>query len=493
MSNVLWWLYMSENEQKRLQIPLVIDSLSEEEIPASLINEIYEQHEIQDIRFKNRFVCAYCKQTVLLYSRADVQSRHGHLYHFQHTPGTECEWRSDKIGRAYLYQGIKEGNKHRDLKTMLAQTLNHLNGWLVISVDKRFLFSPDQRKRGKPDVYATYKETEVVFEIQLRAESPKIISARQELYRDSGRKLIWLSMENSEIVSEDFSKNCIDVKQVQKDIAFTNRGNWFIFNKNMCQDSIDAGQLVLLAMVWTPEISANKIIYQWRQYKITYNDLTFEKGEVFYKDFHMMHRDAIQQLRQRGQEKCLLILEKEEPRTFVDFIELTRSAWPTFDENHDAEWLRCTFNDYGNNKKIALKAAILDFFKSTDWREKSSHEGWTRITQKISNPKIGININSNLVVIEKILLILGYKISEHLSPEKSKHIWACHNFYDYTSYKPYRELCQKAIEHSKYNNQIVSDKTMQKRINAPVDIEQKHDLDDFLAWFMKDPLLPLES
>lgn len=117
---------------------------------------------------------------------------------------------------------------------MLAQTLNHLNGWSVISVDKRFLFSPDQRKRGKPDVYATYKETEVVFEIQLRAESPKIISARQELYRDSGRKLIWLSMENSEIVSEDFSKNCIDVKQVQKDIAFTNRGNWFIFNKNMC-------------------------------------------------------------------------------------------------------------------------------------------------------------------------------------------------------------------------------------------------------------------
>ncbi len=251
-------------ENSKRQIPIVIDTERNEPIWVASLSWIYEQHELQEIRQANikhhRFVCQNCKQLVYLHAKRDDDSRHGHQYYFSHPEGIDCDWKSDSKSRAEIYAGVSEGDKHWQMKELLAKTLINLPNWEVVDVDTQFVFSLDKLKRAKPDLHARYFGTDVAFEIQLRSESPKVILDRQHFYQEKEWPLIWLSAENEDQILDFFDKERIAVKQVQKDIAFCNRGNWFIFNKFLASQSLEKKQLTILTKVWEPSLAGKKIV-----------------------------------------------------------------------------------------------------------------------------------------------------------------------------------------------------------------------------------------
>lgn len=127
---------------------IVIDTERNEPIWFESLSWIYEQHELQEIRQANikhhRFVCQNCRQLVYLHVKRDDESRHGHQYYFSHPEGIDCDWKSDSQSRAEIYAGVGEGDKHWQMKELLAKTLINLPNWEVIDVDTQFVFSPDK-------------------------------------------------------------------------------------------------------------------------------------------------------------------------------------------------------------------------------------------------------------------------------------------------------------------------------------------------------------
>jgi hypothetical protein len=272
----------------KLRIPYIVDTQRPELelIPAHIIENFYEVHELANIRFneKNRFLCFECREPITLHASAVRHSETSspyinyseHKYHPQHKAGYGecCVWKTGAATKGEIYKGVQEGKRHAELKRLLAETLLALSDWELVGtiadMDRYYLIHPDKR-RGRPDVHAKYKGREVVFEIQLRSESPETIMRRKNLYKDLGKQLVWLSIENSEIVSSKYEFDSIEVKQVQKDIAFSNRGSWFLFDEKMAKASIECKNLQLKTMYWHPEINGTKVYYDWKQELIDFS------------------------------------------------------------------------------------------------------------------------------------------------------------------------------------------------------------------------------
>jgi len=409
-------------DERNLQIPIVIDTQINEKFFSTNFNQVFELHEIQEFRSQknfNRFVCYACRQKVIIYASADEDSQHGHRYHFQHPRGIDCEWKYDQKTKAQIYKGIKEGRLHKAMKELISNTLAPLEDWQVIDTDHHFIFSEDRTERAKPDVHAQYNGEDVAFEIQLRSEKPETIARRQGFYQAKGWKLIWVSAENSDIVSERFSDECIEVKQVQKDIAFSNRGNWFIFNKELSQKSIEDQNLTLSVWIWKPRIKDRVIDYGWHEKLVSFGAITFSEGQSFVVDFHAEDQKLKSTLRKKGKKDALRLLDTEKPNSWDRYIRRAKEVWPTLEAaGEDANYLHTKFRENLNERIWILKGQIVRFFQSQQWRVFDNKDRWYEIATRVSILDFGISHTANLGVIEKILLVLGYRLSANLSPDR---------------------------------------------------------------------------
>ncbi|GAA5445160.1 hypothetical protein Misp06_03357 [Microbulbifer sp. NBRC 101763] len=483
-------------DERNFQIPIIIDTYIQDKFLASSFNKLFELHEIQEFREQRsvrRFVCYACRQQVILHATPDENSPHSHRYHFQHPKGIDCKWKYDQKNKAQIYNGIKEGSIHKKMKQLIVDTLTYLKDWEVIDIDHHFIFNEDRTERAKPDIHARYMNEDIAFEIQLRSEKPETIYRRQKFYQEKGWKLIWVSAENSEIVSKNFSEDCIKVKQVQKDIAFSNRGNWFIFNKKLSSKSIEDNQLTLRVKIWKPEINNNIIDYSWHEEIITFSQVIFSEGQSFISDFHEEDRKLKSILREEGLKSALLILDKEKPRDWGQYIQRAKDVWPSLEvSGEDTKNLKHEFDKKWDERILKLKYQIVRFFQSEEWRENQQHERWYEISSRVSQYNFGITHDANLGIIEKILLILGYSLSRTLSPQHKRHIQSCHYFLDsdkYYTFDGYLSLCEKAIQKSPWKDEINSDRSILKRSHKRSAKPTPTDLDKFLDWFTSPPQL----
>ncbi|WP_190273472.1 DUF6035 family protein [Shewanella baltica] len=484
-------------ENTKRQIPIVIDTERNEPIWVESLSWIYEQHELQEIRQANikhhRFVCQNCKQLVYLHAKRDDDSRHGHQYYFSHPEGIYCDWKSDSKSRAEIYAGVSEGNKHWQMKELLAKTLMNLPNWEVIDVDTQFVFSLDKLKRAKPDLHARYFGKDVAFEIQLRSESPKVILDRQHFYQEKEWPLIWLSAENEDQILDFFDKERIAVKQVQKDIAFCNRGNWFIFNAILASESLENKQLTILTKVWEPRLAGKKIYYDWCQYSVTYDQLTHHDGETFYRDFYALDRALKADLVEQGKLRVLANIDhfkNQEYRDWSQFLVAAKICWPTLDMSSDADWLHSVFKEDYSRRVLQVKSTVLTIIRYYSSDMPSSYKRWEQFALKLSHLYFGFHKNMSLSVLEKIMLILGYDLSTKLGRRQKSYARAVHNFFDYEAFKPYQALCLRAIELSEHKEELLHTPNVLTRLNDPMkkSIEINSSLDDFLEWFASAPI-----
>jgi len=476
------------------QIPIVIDTLIQEMIWVDSLNRIYEQHELQEVRKANikhrRFVCKNCEQLVYLHAVRNDESRHGHDYYFSHPKGIECEWKSDNKSRAEIYAAVAEGKKHWEMKMLLEETLTQLPEWEVIDVDTKFVFSPEKLKRAKPDLHATYRGRDVVFEIQLRSESPQVVMGRQDFYKEKGWPLLWLTADCADQVNDFFDKERISVKQVQKDIAFSNRGNWFIFNKVLAENSVENGQLALTAKVWEPYLDSLNIHYCWNQYSITYNQLTYDNGETFYKDFYALNRALIANLVEQGMQSVLENIDSFKARNWDDFLTKAKSLWPTLDMNVDSDWLYGVHKKNFEKRVLQVKSTMLEIIRDFASHKASAEKRWESNVNKLIGLEFGFSVHMDLKIIQNLFLILGYDLTDQLTRQKKSYVRAVHNFFDYESFKPYQALCLRALDLSEFRDELLQTPNVVKRLNDfhKRTVENEHKLDDFLEWFASKPI-----
>ncbi|MCG7551647.1 DUF6035 family protein [Pseudoalteromonas sp. Of7M-16] len=482
--------------EKRHQIPIVIDTWEEESLWVDSFDFIYEQAELQGFRtnkkFTNRFACQNCKNPVFLKALADESRLHGHHYYFSHHKDAVCPWKSDSTTVAEIYAGVEEGRLHLETKRSLANTLKQLEHWQIIDIDKKFIFSADKLNRAKPDLHAQYKGKDVVFEVQLRSESPKVVMKRQEFYKNKGFQLIWLSATKDNIfVDEDKGF----VKQVHKDIAFCNRGNWFIFDAIQAEKSVKKGQLQLIAMVWESylKLDSKRIKYDWNEYKIDYAQLTYEDGETFYKDFFAINKAHKDRLRDLGRKTLQENIREYRVHNWNEFLKAAKSEWPSLEVDHERKWLKALFKIDYESRELEVKRKVLEVVRHYSNQGEQFYQRWSELENKLAKvDSFGVSRNMNLQVVEKVLLILGYDLTSHLNTKNKSHCRAVHNFFDYGSFIPYQSLCLKAIELSPLKDEILADENVLKRLHMPLKIdceEENKSIHGFLGWFASEPRL----
>lgn len=482
------------------QIPIVLDTRIGEPVWVDALSYIYEQHELQEIRMANvkhgRFVCYRCRQLIYLHARRNDENRHGHDYYFAHPSGVLCDWKSDAKSRAEIYASVSEGKRHWDMKMLLEQTLLQLPGWDVVDVDSKFVFSDDRVSRAKPDLHARYKGKDVAFEIQLRSESPKVILTRQAFYRAKGWQLVWLSTEYDEDEIELFNETGvfekIAVKQVHKDIAFCNRGNRFIFSKEMAAASVKLKNLTLSCHTWEPILEHRRaIIYEWREQQILFDQLTHSEGQTYYKDFYETDARLKRQLQEQGKQAILTKISEFKASSWTDFLSKAKSHWPTLDMDTDCDWLLETYNSDMHQRLLELKSKVVKAVQHYASDESRSDKPWYSIITKASRLNFGFSPDMDIRVVQSLLLILGFDISSQLGQLKKSHIRAVHNFFDYDDWRPYQQICLTAIQRSPLKVDLEQAESIQTRLqdNSKQATILDHSLDQFFEWFTSHPQL----
>ncbi|SGZ04071.1 DUF6035 family protein [Moritella viscosa] len=469
-------------------IPLVLDNLVHQCIPTDYLHEFFTELELSHIRNQNfddkRFVCFECKHPVKLTARKNDQVSGGHRYYFSHPSNVECEWKSENKSTAEIYRGVQEGIKHLQMKKLLVETLSTLANWSDVGSDDRFFFNEDHSQRRKPDVYAHYHQNKVVFEIQLRSEDPLVITGRQNFYRDLGDKLVWFSAENVDLVNDDHKANCMDVKLVQKDIAFSNNGTWYVFNELLASQSIENKKLIFLAKYFWPEVINKQIIFDWREEVIGFDQITFEDGKMIYRDSISEYNRLRIDLLSEAKKRIIDHINISKFRDWQSFLQRVKEVWPNLSILEDSIWLNQIFEETFNKRQIHLKKKIISIFNKK--RDRSWTENWNKLVSATQGMGFGINRGVDLYVVEKILLILGCQLRPHLNVYQS-----CHNFHDHESFHPYYDLYLNARKASPISKKIgLKSSIISRELKVPVNIQQNNELDNFLTWFTSKPILP---
>jgi len=204
-------------------------------------------------------------------------SKFDHL-HFKHAPGHDyCTLsqgnlsaeEQDEFTQVYL---IKETPRHKELKNKIGHALSKTEGVDLssIAIDNKFIFNGKDKRR--PDVYCSYKNRELVFEIQISNLSLRYIYNRCEFYKNKGIYLIWI-LDNLDIHSQT---------QLARDIKYlTKYENFFRLD--------EASDILTLACEYKfPFLTDdNRVLTKWLNKNITLDQINFdaESCQIYYYDF----------------------------------------------------------------------------------------------------------------------------------------------------------------------------------------------------------------
>lgn len=470
-------------------IPLVWDNVINKHVPTDYLHEFFTEHELSHIRSKNieekRFVCFKCRNPVKMKATKNSNVYGGHRYFFSHPLDIECEWKGESKSKAEIYNGVQEGKRHLEMKKLLLRTLTSLSGWTNIGSDDTFFFNSAKTERRKPDVYATNERQEdIVFEIQLRSEDPAVISARQNFYYERNNKLVWFSAENTELVDDEFKFSCIETKLVQKDIAYSNCGNWYIFNEDLAELSISNKTLTFLVKYHWPEQLNGIITFKWKESIVTLEDVEFINGKMIYVDCIAEYEKLRTNLFSKAKSIIPAYVDKSKFRDWQSFLDVVKEVWPNISMLKDSQWLNDLYETAMNKKMLVLKRKVISIFKERV--DQTSQHKWDKLALATEGMNLGINQGENLTVVEKTLIILGYKLRPHLNIYQS-----CHNFHDHETFHQYFDVYMKARELSPLSEELNQNQTLIKRkFKIPQNVVQDTDLISFLKWFSSVPVLP---
>lgn len=295
------------------RIEKIFDTETEKEIVAEEFfarpeSEIIKWREEFDrcIKFnEKRFLCPFCRQQIKIAGR---KFDRGHVSFFAHLhDSADCPIKtsvnmSKEEIEARKYGLCQESKRHKELKQ---QIYNGLNGEQSkqqsvdnIMIEKRINANIPYLNWRRPDVSATFKAFNVVFELQLSTTFLSTIVDRDIFYRLHHYFIIWVFNFEENVQYVDLSN------LMMKDIYYTNKRNIFVFDREAREESEKRKELVLKCNWLTPEnqwkypVTNNGDGLDVSGKLITLSDLTFDEtsGKVYYIDaeeeYYCAHPDA---------------------------------------------------------------------------------------------------------------------------------------------------------------------------------------------------------
>ena len=245
-------------------------------------NEVFNyrselQKAIKGIR-EPLFVCYYCGQNIKINGGGQTMK----VLHFAHRKDSDfCHLKTDtnysllEIKRL-KYNGAKESPLHFETKNLIKQFIELNNDFSNIKVEKVVKSNTNYLEWKKPDISATYKKVEVVFEIQLSTTFLSVIVDREHFYKENQTYILWV-FKNFEV--DEFKQ-----RFTEKDVFYSNNRNAFVLDDEAIKLSNENNDLFLLCYYQKPKIEKLKIDYDWCFEYVNFNKLTFD--DVNYKIFY---------------------------------------------------------------------------------------------------------------------------------------------------------------------------------------------------------------
>jgi len=251
--------------------------LKEENEVFSYRNEL--QKAIKGIR-EPLFVCYYCGQNIKINGGGQTMK----VLHFAHRKDSDfCHLKTDtKYSeveiRRLKYNGAKESPLHFETKNLIKQFIELNNDFSNIRVEKVVKSNTNYLEWKKPDISATYKKVEVVFEVQLSTTFLSVIVDREHFYKENQTYILWI-FKNFEV--DEFKQ-----RFTEKDVFYSNNRNAFVLDNEAINLSQQNNDLYLLCYYQKPVIENLKIHYNWEFEYVCFNQLTFDEvnNKIFYFD-----------------------------------------------------------------------------------------------------------------------------------------------------------------------------------------------------------------
>lgn len=235
-----------------------------------------------DMRIK-KLVCPLCLRNLKLRGGDGVDKKQLHFFHIHDDSVAPCPLDTGRhidyeTMRGIIYDGVKESQRHKDLKEFIGAILKKDKEFSNVIVDKLFA-RRNKNERRKPDVQGMFRDNTIIYEVQLSSDFLTVISARESYYKSKQAYLIW--------IFDKFSLDKSVQKFVEKDIFYSNNRNAFILDEEAIHESHRFGKLHLLAIFERPFIENGKIAFKMEKARITISDLTFNDDfTVHYNDFN---------------------------------------------------------------------------------------------------------------------------------------------------------------------------------------------------------------
>ena len=191
---------------------------------------------------KPKLVCKYCRQAVKISGRKIERGKASFFSHFKDSD--ECDYKTT-TGRTRRdinrekYARCNEGERHKRLKTKIAELLEMTPGVSDVKVEKNIIGNHPILNWKRPDILASFRGQEIVFELQLSTTFISVIAERDLFYRLNKKFIIWVFNfdEQDEHVNLD--------NMMAKDIYYNNKMNVFIFDREAQKESEERGELIL--------------------------------------------------------------------------------------------------------------------------------------------------------------------------------------------------------------------------------------------------------
>lgn len=247
-------------------------------------NEVFKyrnelQKAIKGIR-EPLFVCYFCGQNIKINGGGYTKK----ILHFAHQRDSDyCDIKTDnnhsklEIERA-KYNGAKESPLHLETKQLIKEFIESNNDFSNIKVEKVLKSNINYLEWKKPDISATYRDINVVFEIQLSTTFLSVIVDREYFYKENQSYILWV-FRNFEI--DEFKQRFTD-----KDVFYSNNRNAFVLDAEAINLSQQNKDLYLLCYYQIPFIEDLKIHYNWKSEYVCFKQLIFDEVnfKVFYFD-----------------------------------------------------------------------------------------------------------------------------------------------------------------------------------------------------------------
>lgn len=174
-----------------MPVDALLDGLTAVDLTA-MRRKIAEQRGEGNILFR----CAQCNSPVYLAVSHTASTGDGRGCYFKHFNGTpaHCDWRTPDVMRdtgTDQFRGLQEGEEHQRLKNCLADSIRCDPDFSEPVVDKHFIKIGDGHRR--PDVFTTFKDKPIAFEVQLARMPLTTITERTAAYRAAGITLVWVT------------------------------------------------------------------------------------------------------------------------------------------------------------------------------------------------------------------------------------------------------------------------------------------------------------